>query len=1487
MNITVSKKGINIFNSVGVGSRIENSVSLYLLSANELMKNIHNRKKQANQGDYERLEHLLKKNQMGLFLEVVYRITNVVLWVFGRNAFLQYALDINSLSKNILLKHREITHLKTTESIKELDIEKMISNPFISPAIKESAIELQSFQNKVYLDCLKKFRANLVRESVPQDRKERSFHNLPTILKKQLSSMADKIGMPESQLHKNLHVLQRSSNGEQSILDVLYNSYLESSKRHDEYKERLQSYKSNEIRKNGFYDPTGDTSIYDVSTDRLKTRRTQEIVRKPVSVVLLGVEYAGLIKEGGLAEAFQGLAAGLKEYNPENEVTVIFPKVRILPEAILKELKNPKTIHYSESYEYKVYEYKLNGINIHFIESDEVDVPEGYHSIYGPNTESQNKRLAAFNAFSADYIMKMNKKPDVVHLHDWHVAGTGLKLKKDLEESSTSENPRPAIVFTYHNNAKYAQGEIDGHANSQYNGFDKWDISDSVNPNLFISMIKEADIVNTVSETFAKESQSTDLGEGVAFAVRSAAKAGKLFGILNGNIPDRWYAKMDQNLINWKDPETSESVNLSYGADDGDVYSTRQLAKEQLQKWVGRHSEIIKGKVKIDSTKPLITYIGRYDSHQKGIARLEQAIEATLKDGGQFISMGTAEDPQATWILDKLERKYSNNPNVWIIRDYKGSNRKLFYQQGDENRQGIGSVIRACTDYIFMPSNFEPCGLTYREGFGFGSLAICSNTGGPIDVITSPEQDAEGYNGYLFKKEGDQMSSLPSCKDSIHQAISFWKGLSDSQKSTMMKRLVGASQNDSWVKSPKGMSPVGKYLMLYQEAKKRASRVNQVRDQNIEVVGRTATPLRDYTQRLKESYLASYHEAEKFGFSSEDLEVLYNTLPSRIQKEVPLPYGVNVQTSLYKEFGAHYKPDKTSFSYLASSDKVHYVTLVLYDEHENVCGEYPLVKDSEKKWTTTLPKIQIGQKYRFKVNDKVFIDPYAKSLVPSSKPNKYDQFSVVVDDKFKWTDKQWINTREKFSFEKSPVSIYECHLSTWKKDNKKPVNYRQLAPELVKHIKKFGFTHVELMGLLDHPDERSWGYQVTGFFAPNSRLGSLEDFKYLVNYLHKNKIGVILDFVPNHFAVDDYGLTQFQENCKSSPKPVLAGVSNLFRKIFFKYGSNLFDYRKKDVRETLISSAHYWLKEMHIDGLRVDCVRGILSADNSHMFLKDLNMSIKKQCRGAVVFAEDFSGASNVTDKFHKNQGLGFDSKWNVGWNHFTLGYFGKRLRDRKSNYKMIEEALSQPEQNKSILFLSHDELSSNGSFDLFRKWAPKLDKKTVQNDWKNLLTFLMTSKGKKLMFSGLEFGNSQFWDTFIGTEKDMMSEYSKASAFKVELEKMMSELSHLYRTEDALHADVSDETEWVKDSQKIVHAHRRRSKNDSLLVVHNFTNEDQKEFIVTLPKSQDKKYDVKTVFATNGHKHDVKWVRNYKDRVEYKVSIPKQTSMIIKERAL
>ncbi|GLB32094.1 1,4-alpha-glucan branching enzyme GlgB [Lacrimispora amygdalina] len=502
-------------------------------------------------------------------------------------------------------------------------------------------------------------------------------------------------------------------------------------------------------------------------------------------------------------------------------------------------------------------------------------------------------------------------------------------------------------------------------------------------------------------------------------------------------------------------------------------------------------------------------------------------------------------------------------------------------------------------------------------------------------------------------------------------------------------------------------------------------------------------------------------------------------------------------------------------------------------------------------WEVFVPEVGPGQLYKYSVttsSGKILFkaDPYAfyAEFRPQTASITYDLSAYT------WKDQAWVKEREKQDPLSGPVSIYEVHLGSWKRKNREDkegfYTYKEAAHELAEYIKDMGYTHIELLGIAEHPYDGSWGYQVTGYYAPTSRYGTPDEFMYFVDTMHQNGIGVILDWVPAHFPKDAHGLSEFDgEACYEYADPRKGEHPD--------WGTKVFDYSKYEVCNFLIANALYWVEKYHVDGLRVDAVASMLYLDygrdqgdwvkncgggNENLeaieFFKHLNSMVKKRGKGAVVIAEESTAWPKVTDQ-PENSGLGFTFKWNMGWMHDFLEYMKLDPYFRKYNHHKMTFGLTYFTSEKYILVLSHDEVVHlKGS--MINKMPGLLEDKF--SNLKLGYTFMLGHPGKKLLFMGQDFGQFHEWD-----EKDSLDWYLAREPLGENLLDYVRDLLHLYRKYPALYDNdyVWKGFSWINanDNEHSIFSFIRHGKGsqNSLLFVLNFTPVKRPEYRVGVPK--------------------------------------------------
>ncbi len=483
-------------------------------------------------------------------------------------------------------------------------------------------------------------------------------------------------------------------------------------------------------------------------------------------------------------------------------------------------------------------------------------------------------------------------------------------------------------------------------------------------------------------------------------------------------------------------------------------------------------------------------------------------------------------------------------------------------------------------------------------------------------------------------------------------------------------------------------------------------------------------------------------------------------------------------------------------------------------------------------WEIFMPGAAKGDCYKFAVTGQDGIvrykaDPYAffSELRPQTG-------SVIWPlDGYEWGDGEYMDGRGK-DVPKKPMAVYEVHLGSWKRkwDGDGFLNYRQLADELAEYVTFMGFTHVELMGICEYPFDGSWGYQVTGYFSPTSRYGDPDDLRYLVDRLHRSGIGVILDWVPAHFPKDSFSLEHFDGSpLYESADPLLAEYP--------EWGTMAFDHSKPQVRSFLISSAFYWIREFHVDALRVDAVAAMLYTNfsrdpwrpnkyggsenlDSIAFLKQLNEALRTQT-DAYMIAEDSSEVQGITAPV-PDGGLGFMFKWNMGWMNDTLKYFGKDPLFRGYHHGQLAHTADYVFTERFMLVLSHDEVVHLKKSMLMKMPGSMEDK---LGGLKSLYTFMFTFPGKKLLFMGQEFAQETEWSE----EREIEWNQAQETWHRAVMESVRSLLA-LYRSQPCLYDDTGNPTsfEWVNrdDGMRSTISYIRRNPwnyNDALLVICNF----------------------------------------------------------------
>ena len=520
-------------------------------------------------------------------------------------------------------------------------------------------------------------------------------------------------------------------------------------------------------------------------------------------------------------------------------------------------------------------------------------------------------------------------------------------------------------------------------------------------------------------------------------------------------------------------------------------------------------------------------------------------------------------------------------------------------------------------------------------------------------------------------------------------------------------------------------------------------------------------------------------------------------------------------------------------------------------------------------YTLFVPGVKEGDLYKFCIETeqgkRIFkADPFANyaELRPGTA-------SRVTDiSHLKWTDDAWMKTRETWDHKVNPMSIYEVHLGSWMRhpgrEDEGFYTYREFAEAITEYVKDMSYTHVELMGMAEHPFDGSWGYQVTGYYAPTSRYGTPEDFAYMINYLHRNNIGVILDWVPAHFPRDAHGLADFDGTPTFEYADPRKGEHP-------DWGTKIFDYGKAEVKNFLIANALFWIEHFHVDGLRVDAVASMLYLDygkqdgqwvankyggNENLeaieFFKHLNSVVLGRNKGAVMIAEESTAWPKVTGA-PEDGGLGFSLKWNMGWMHDFTEYMKLDPYFRKNAHNMMTFAMSYAYSENYILVLSHDEVVHLKCSMLNKMPGLGFDKYA---NLKAGYAFMTGHPGKKLLFMGQEFAQLREW-----SEERELDWFLLAEPEHQAIQNWYRDLLHLYKKNKAMYEMDSDPSgfQWINadDCFRSIYSFMRHSKDGkkNLLFVCNFTPMERPDYRVGVPRRKQLKLILNSDDAKYGGK--------------------------------
>ena len=564
-------------------------------------------------------------------------------------------------------------------------------------------------------------------------------------------------------------------------------------------------------------------------------------------------------------------------------------------------------------------------------------------------------------------------------------------------------------------------------------------------------------------------------------------------------------------------------------------------------------------------------------------------------------------------------------------------------------------------------------------------------------------------------------------------------------------------------------------------------------------------------------------------------------------------FGQGTHYEIYNKMGAHVgvKDGKEGVYFAVWAPAAREVYVIGEFNNWNAYG-YDMKKISDGGiYDLFIPGVKAGDMYKYLIisqsGEALYkADPYANQA--QLRP---ETASIVADlSGYEWKDSEWVEKKKTENHLKAPLSIYECHLGSWKKKDDGTEDgfytYRELAPELAKYVTDMGYTHIELMGIAEYPYDGSWGYQVTGYYAPTARYGTPKDFMYFVDYMHEKGIGVILDWVPAHFPKDAHGLANFDGSCVYEYADPRKGEHP-------DWGTKVFDYSKNEVANFLIANGMFWVDKFHIDGLRVDAVASMLYldygrtegnwvpnkyGDNGNLeaisFLKHFNSMLKKRFPQAITIAEESTAWPMVSGDPDNGECLGFTFKWNMGWMHDFLEYMKLDPYFRKFNHSKMTFSLMYAYSENFILVLSHDEVVHLKCSMLGKMPGDREDK------FKNLklaYAYMCGHPGKKLLFMGQEFGQWNEW-----SEKRALDWYLLEDESHTELKDFTKKCLKLNKNYPCLYAtDYSSEGfRWInandKDNSVLSFMRISPDGKKNLLFVLNFTPVERDSFRIGVP---------------------------------------------------
>lgn len=609
-------------------------------------------------------------------------------------------------------------------------------------------------------------------------------------------------------------------------------------------------------------------------------------------------------------------------------------------------------------------------------------------------------------------------------------------------------------------------------------------------------------------------------------------------------------------------------------------------------------------------------------------------------------------------------------------------------------------------------------------------------------------------------------------------------------------------------------------------------------------------------------------------------------------------FGQGTHYEIFRKMGAHKAVQK-------KQEGVYFAVWAPHAARVSVVGEFNAwdfgANEMHRQeplgiYTCFVPGAQEGDLYKFcietQTGERIFkADPFANYA--ERRPGTASRVTDISN--LKWSDEQWLQKRKKWDQKENPLAIYEVHMGSWMRhpgtEDEGFYTYREFAHSITDYVKKMGYTHVELMGIAEHPFDGSWGYQVTGYYAPTSRYGTPQDFAYMINYLHRNGIGVILDWVPAHFPKDAHGLADFDGTPTFEYADPRKGEHP-------DWGTKIFDYSKPEVQNFLIANALFWIEHYHVDGLRVDAVASMLYLDygkqdgqwvpnqyggNQNLeaiaFFKHLNSVVLGRNQGAMMIAEESTAWPKVTGA-PEDDGLGFSLKWNMGWMHDFTEYMKLDPLFRKGAHYQMTFSMEYAYSENYILVLSHDEVVHLKCSMLNKMPGLGFDKFA---NLKVAYAFMTGHPGKKLLFMGQEFAQLREW-----SEERELDWYLLAEEPHQQIQNWYRDLLHLYRHNKALYELDTDPAgfEWINkdDTFRSIFSFVRHSRDNkkNLLFVCNFTPMERPDYRVGVPRrkqlklvldSDDPKYGGKGVERPKVYKP----VKQECDSQKYSIAYPLQ----------